>query len=160
MYELETFTNQFLDPINPDINRIELLDIAISLGNQCRFAGHTQSFYSVAEHCLRVADLLPDELKLTGLLHDASEAYMLDLPRPLKNRLPEYKSYESKLLKMIMYKFGGIYPLPEEVIMADDNVLEWEFKNIKHSKNHKPLPQSIASDLYLNEVKRLMDVNF
>ena len=130
MNQILTYSGNLIDPFNPDIDKINITDIAVSLSRQCRFGGHLRWFYTVAEHSLRVALKLPDELKLTGLLHDAAEAYLLDLPRPIKNRLPGYKDAENNLLQLIMQKFGGIYPLPPEVIQADEDMLKWEFENI------------------------------
>jgi 5'-deoxynucleotidase YfbR-like HD superfamily hydrolase len=63
----------------------------------CRFAGQCRFFFCVAEHSIAVARLLPANLKLFGLLHDASEAYLADLPRPVKAGLPEYKAIEANV---------------------------------------------------------------
>ncbi len=81
------------DFINPRVEDIHILDIARALSHICRFGGHTSSFYSVAEHSIIVAELLEDQFAnkitiLAGLLHDATEAYMGDMPRPIKASLP------------------------------------------------------------------------
>ncbi len=156
MNEILTFSGQLIDPFKPDINKININDIANSLSRQCRFGGHLRWFYSVAEHSLRVASKLPHELKLTGLLHDAAEAYLLDLPRPIKNRLPGYKEAEEHLLQIIMQKYGGIYPLPAQVIKADEDVLQWEFEYVV-SENKPDAPglynsmgYSMANRLFMN----------
>jgi len=63
------------EPSNPKPEDISIEVIAKALSHICRFGGHTNRFYSVAEHSIHVANLLPDELKIYGLLHDAHEAY-------------------------------------------------------------------------------------
>jgi len=69
---------------DPKAIDISIEDIAHSLSNQCRFNGHTREFYSVAQHCVLVSENVPPELALEGLLHDAGEAYVSDLAKPLK----------------------------------------------------------------------------
>lgn len=147
MNEILTFTGKYIDPFNPKIEDIDIEDIANSLSRQCRFGGHLRWFYTVAEHSLRVAKELPDELKLTGLLHDAAEAYLLDIPRPVKIRIPGYKEAEENLLKIIMQKFGGIYPLPELVTKIDNEILEWEFANVVE-ENRSDYPNEFSAIPY------------
>ena len=94
---LQTYKGGAFTPTAPRVEDLDLDDIAHTLSNLCRFTGHTQSFYSVAQHCCRVATELlhmqvddPDVL-LAGLLHDAAEAYVHDLPGPLK-QLPALRA--------------------------------------------------------------------
>ena len=92
----------FMDA-NPD--DIDIHDIAYALANQCRFNGHCSQFYSVAEHSVAVASLLPKELQLAGLLHDAAEAYLGDIPSPIKQYLPDFNKIEDNLLDVILRKY-------------------------------------------------------
>lgn len=91
---------------NMETNNINILDIAHALSNICRFNGHTPTHYSVAKHSVLVATLLPDRLKLAGLLHDATEAYMGDVTRPLKRELEAYKAKEDQLHRIIENLFN------------------------------------------------------
>lgn len=75
-----TFTGRRIDTLAPDPCEIEIDDIAHSLAQQCRFLGHTDGFYSVAQHSVLVSGFVPDRDALWGLLHDAAEAYVCDLP--------------------------------------------------------------------------------
>lgn len=93
----------FLDPTE-DMVKIE--DIAHSLSMQCRYNGHIKHFYSVAEHCVNCSLLVDPEFALQALLHDASEAYLSDLPSPVKLNLPEYYKLESVVTAAIARKFG------------------------------------------------------
>src|SRR5574342_1090607 len=79
-----TYTGRLFWPLSPRLEDINILDICHALSNQTRFTGHTREFYSVAQHSCLVSDLLPEKFKLDGLLHDASEAYLMDLARPVK----------------------------------------------------------------------------
>lgn len=94
----------FLEPREEDIS-IEA--IAASLANICRFNGHTL-FYSVAEHSVYVASLVPEEHRLEALLHDAAEAYVGDISAPLKRLLPELRNIEKGILRTIYNKFGVV----------------------------------------------------
>lgn len=103
-------SGRIVDPFNLRLEDIDIDDIAHSLSNQCRFAGHSRFFYCVAEHCCHCYDIAKisgyysDEC-LMVLLHDATEAYLVDLPRPIKNELPQYREIENKLSEVIMNKF-------------------------------------------------------
>lgn len=124
---IRTFTGLYMNVFEPTPDMIHIDDIAHALSNQPRFAGHLKNFYSVAEHSVLVSKLVPDEYKLQALLHDASEAYLLDIPSPIKRRLPEYKILEDNLMKVIAEKFQFEYPLNPIVKAADKTALEREW---------------------------------
>lgn len=129
---IQTFTKKKFYPLEPEMKDICIADIAHSLSMQCRFIGHTRFFYSVAQHSvLMVNRYFPgnDDLSRYALLHDAAEAYLSDLPRPLKY-LPEFEFYrtaEKRLQKMIFKKFGlEREEEPEEIKKADKEILKEE----------------------------------
>ena len=90
----------------PRIDDVHIEDIAHGLAFQCRFNGQTRSFYSVAQHSLLVASLVPLRLRLTALLHDAAEAYLGDMVKPLKQCFPEFSEMEAKVMTIIGKRFG------------------------------------------------------
>lgn len=98
------------DILEPRAELVLLEDIAHALGRVCRYGGHVTHFYTVAQHCCIVADHLPGDLKVEGLLHDATEAYLGDMPSPIKKVLPDYKEMEARLDRVIRQRFN----LPEE----------------------------------------------
>jgi hypothetical protein len=134
-----TRSGMLIDPFNPDPEAILIEDIAHALSHLCRWGGHCKTFYSVAHHSILVASLLPEEHKLAGLLHDATEAYMVDLPRPIKRRMPEYGKAEDRLLEVIARKFGFPYPLPEAVTQADDKMLRVEYRALMTGEWPSPI---------------------
>lgn len=124
-----------LEPIKEDIN---IIDIAHSLSLLTRANGHFQHFYSVAQHCVNCAKEakargLSERVQLGCLLHDASESYISDLTRPVKQNLPEYFIIEERLQGTI-YEWFGIGDLSEEEIQqirdVDDAMLYYEFKEL------------------------------
>jgi uncharacterized protein len=119
--------------VKPDDFIIE--DIAHGLSNVCRFAGHTPKFYSVAEHSIAVAHMCSRENKLAGLLHDASEAYLGDIPSPYKKHIVGYREAEDRFMKAIASKFGFEYPLNENVKQQDNTQLEKEWRNLIIGEN-------------------------
>jgi hypothetical protein len=105
------------------MSEFQLYDIAGALARQCRYGGHCMRFYSVAEHCVLVASKASDKNKFTALMHDASEAYLVDIPRPIKNLLPDYQRIEKTLMRALSDRFDFDYPLPEEVKQLDEAIL-------------------------------------
>ena len=105
---IQTFTGKKFYPFNPKPEDIDIRDIAHALSNICRFTGHVKQFYSVADHCRAVAKLVPPEMRLQALLHDASEAYLNDLARPIKKHpgMDFYVIAESVLQRAIYVRFG------------------------------------------------------
>lgn len=126
---IRTFTGKYVNPLNPDPDTICIEDIAHALSQICRFGGHTQFFYSVAEHSLDVASRVKI-YKLTALLHDASEAYLCDIPSPVKKQIPGYAEAEDRLMKVIADKFGLLWPVPDFIKAADKAALEEEWQSL------------------------------
>jgi 5'-deoxynucleotidase YfbR-like HD superfamily hydrolase len=155
---IRTFTGRKFWPLDPHADEIDVQDIAHSLSLQCRWTGHTYCHYSIAEHSLRVSLLAQQmaisakpfgysvpaserskqidfarEVALWGLLHDASEAYLCDLPSPLKH-VPEfgglYKSYERRLMECVAERFDLLPHMPTLVKDADKVLLNTEARDL------------------------------
>lgn len=118
---ITTYTRRRVDPLNATVEDIDILDIANALARQCRYNGHCYGHLSVARHSIWVSQQLPERLQLTGLLHDAAEAYMGDLVKPLKHSEfgEAYLEAEHRLERVIAEKFGLRFPMPAEVKEAD-----------------------------------------
>lgn len=127
---IQTRTGKQFDLLHPDHDAIDILDIAHSLSMQCRFTGHTREFMSVAQHCVLVSHLVPSKDALDDLMHDATEAYVTDLARPLKLLLPQYKTIEDNIYSHLAHKFGLSNPLPPSVKHADNISLMWERRDL------------------------------
>ena len=127
---IQTYTGKKFDFINPNVDSVCIEDIAHALSNICRYTGHTKEFYSVAQHSVLAADNVPDEDNLTALLHDATEAYLTDISKPLKTLLPQYRELEDKVYKVIAKKFGLPDKLPASVKKADLRLLATEKRDL------------------------------
>lgn len=117
---LTTFKGKKFHYLDPQEDEIDIRDIAHALSLTCRFGGHCKEFYSVAEHSVRVAQEVSQENKLAALLHDAHEAYLHDVPRPVKQDISGYKEIADGIQQAINQKFG-VFPTQE--IRKADNVL-------------------------------------
>jgi hypothetical protein len=120
---VQTYTGIKFYPLEPNPVDVSIVDIAWSLANQCRFTGHSSRFYSVAEHSIYVSIACSQENKLWGLLHDATEAYLADIARPIKMLMPEYKTIEKGLSDAISTRFGLSLEMPAEVKEIDLRIL-------------------------------------
>lgn len=149
MSEILTYTKKRFDPLNPCAEQIDIEDIAHALSMLCRANGHFKTFYSVCRHSINCAQEAKargysERIQLACLLHDASEAYLCDLTRPVKAALPQYKEIEAPLQEMIWNKFLG-EPLNSQelvqVFQIDDAVLAHEFLNLMDTEIMKPIPE-------------------
>ena len=135
-------TGKHFDPINPDKNLIDIVDIAHSLSLICRANGHFKHFYAVASHsiaCSIEAEKrgFDKKIQLACLLHDASEAYLSDVTRPIKAMLTKYLEVEDKLQNTIWEKYLGFIPNNEDrkkIFGVDDDMLSLEFFNLMPEK--------------------------
>ena len=135
-----TVTSKKLDFANMQPEQICLEDIASALARTPRFAGHTRKAYSVAQHSALVAQLVPSGLRRQALLHDATEAYMCDLPSPLKQFLPDYRAMEAKLWEVIANKFDVPVKMDQWVKDADQEALRIEAHQLFADPDWCPLP--------------------
>lgn len=137
-----------LFPLDLRPEDIDIEEIAHSLSNLCRFGGHCKFFYSVAQHSVLVSSLLPDDLKLVGLLHDATEAYCGDMVRPLKKSIPQFDLIETNIWTTIALKYNLPMNLPERVCLEDARALLAEKKSLLVNHKHEwEFPQCAYPDL-------------
>lgn len=117
-------------PLAPRVEDIDLRDIAHALSLLCRYGGHVERFYSVAEHCVLMSLAVEPQNALHALLHDATEAYIVDVPRPLKRQLAGYRDIEDMIWVCIAQRFLIELAVPEEVKIADNRILLDERDNL------------------------------
>lgn len=125
-YSISTYTGNFFDYLSHDNYPFDIEEIAHSLSHICRYGGHCDQFYSVAEHSVLISQLVSPELALCGLLHDGAEAYITDLPSPLKALCPDYKQIEASVEKSLFNRYSLPYPLPVEVKVIDKQLYKTE----------------------------------
>ena len=124
---MQTFTGKRFWPLDPKPEDICIEDIAAALSKLCRYGGHTKYFYSVAEHSCLVSIFVPDDFAMWGLMHDASEAYLSDMVKPLKNGLPNYVNLEFRLMGIIANRFNlKPFRCPKIVSYVDKQILRDE----------------------------------
>lgn len=171
---MQTFTGRQFWPVDPRPEEIDILDIAHALSHLCRFAGHVTHFYSVADHCIRVSRLgSPHDrmLALAGLLHDATEAYVVDVPRPLKRFLPGYAEIEARVARCVEVRFdleAGILDHPtvkgwDEVLLATEardlmggeSAGKWKLRAQPLPERLEPMPSELARAAFLERFEEL-----
>lgn len=111
---LQTYTGGMWEAERPETYSYDIKEIAHALSHVCRFAGHTREFYSVAQHSVVVYELVrgvaPSDivLQLAALLHDAAEAYCLDVPSPIKGMpmMREYRAWMGRTETTIAHQYG------------------------------------------------------
>lgn len=113
--------------LSPDASNYTIDDIAHGLSNTCRYAGQCKRFYSVAEHSVLVSQELETE-KMEGLFHDAAEAFIGDVTRPLKSMLGQYAYIEDLILKDVFRRLNLNWPLTENIHIADLSVMAAEIE--------------------------------
>lgn len=146
---IQTFTGRQFWPLDPRPEDIDLEDVAHALSNLCRFTGHCREFYSVGEHSVRVSWACDPGDAVWGLLHDASEAYIADMSRPVKGNMPAYKAMERVVMAAVCERFGLAIEEPASVKRADNVLLFTEARDLMcHPPNAwrdiaVPLPEPI-----------------
>ena len=150
---IQTYLGIQFYPLDPLISEIRLLDIGHALSNICRFTGHVTRFYSVAQHSVLVSQNVPPEDAAWALLHDAAEAYISDMSRPLKRHSElgkQFQVVERTLMRAICDRFGLSYNEPLSVKRADEVLLMTEKRDLmpnspaKWMESADPLPEKIV----------------
>lgn len=149
MSEIMTYSGKMFDPLRPNPALIDMEDIAHALSMLCRANGHFRNFYSVGQHSINCAleakaKGYSERLQLACLLHDASEAYLSDVTRPVKAELPKYKEIEAPLQDAIWRKWLDTPLTTQELALVfeiDDAILAHEFLNIMDAKIVDPTPE-------------------
>lgn len=165
---IRTFTGVLFDFADPQSISVNVVDIAHSLSLMCRFAGHVKKFYSIAEHAVRGSYLCTPGNRFWFLNHDDSEAYYVDVPRPLKYLagMDNYKALEKAGQRVVCRAFGLPPDEPEEVKYWDSVMLVTEQRDLLNNAipdfDIKPLPYKIkpwssrkAEKLFLMRFKEL-----
>ena len=165
-----TRTGRRFDLLMPMANQVSTLDIAHALANICRFNGHTRHHYSVAQHCLLVASIVPPEHQLAALLHDATEAYVGDMVRPLKALLPDYSAIENGIWLAICERFNLEPELPTCIHDADMIALATERRDLmpEHGESWPclegvtplpaPLPTRTSEQAFIQYHSKLLEL--
>lgn len=148
---IQTYTGRRFWPMDPRSDEVFIEDIAHSLAMQCRYAGHCLRFYSVAEHSVLMARHLLQAhgrtMAMYGLLHDASEAYLVDVPRPVKPYLLGYSAAEDRVSDAVFTRFRLNPALPAALKEADNAILANEIENMMPMEWQKRLPPKLDLQL-------------
>lgn len=133
---IKCWSGVYVDPMRPTLDTVRIDDIAHSLSLVCRYGGHCNDHYSVAQHCLEVSAYIEHLggtafTSMMGLLHDAEEAYFGDMPSPLKKHYPDYKKHGEYMRGFVMDKYiPGWRDVPrwymEMVHQADQDMYQIE----------------------------------
>lgn len=182
---ISTSMGQMFWPLDPRPEDVHIEDIAHALSHICRWGGHCRAFYSVAQHCVHVAEYIlrkgyGSRLALMGLLHDASEAYIGDMVTPVKRSMPDFYAAEQTLERAIYTKFGlhkGMdkkFEMPGIVVEADQVLLVTEKRDLTNQRTahlwdvpQNPLPNVIdpwsstdARNNFILSFKELWNASF
>lgn len=165
---IRTFTGKKFYPLDPRPDEIDILDIAHALSNVCRYTGHCSHFYSVAQHSVLVSRHCDPANALWGLLHDAAEAYLADVARPVKRDMRGLKEIEERLMRAVAEVFNLSWPEPPDVKLIDTRILIDEMHHFMPNPEDGdhlgerlgiqiiPLPPPQAKQLFLNRYVELL----
>lgn len=169
MHFILTHTGKQFYPMTPRPEDICIEDIAHALSMICRFTGHVNEFYSVAQHCVIASNLVPDAHALGALLHDASEAYLCDVAKPVKLHpaMQAYREAEAQLEAQINLVFNVNIHTPQ-IRNVDKKLLFTERRDLMPASDHwlvdesrcyaqrvLPVGQKVAKQRFLQRYEEL-----
>lgn len=123
---IQVWSGKRFYPLDPRPEEVNIMDIAHALAMKCRYGGHTSEFYSVAEHSVLMSEKASPENALWALLHDAGEAYLADVPRPVKPFLVGWNEIEKFIMATVCARFNLPPEEPAEVKALDTAILRDE----------------------------------
>jgi hypothetical protein len=166
--DILVFSGNTINLVDIANNVILIEDIAHALSNLCRFCGHIREFYSVAQHSVLVSRIVSPENAWAALFHDAGEAYLGDVSRPLKALLPDYQAIEKRFEADIFRKLCLPEEIPDEVKRADTTLLMTEMRDLMPMppavragivgalpRGIVPLPPEDAFELFVNRAREI-----
>ena len=124
---IQTYSGKRFHFLSPSPEELDIEDIAHALGLTCRYGGHSRQFFSVAQHCVLASYLYPHPW---SLLHDLGEAYLGDIPSPIKRTLPHFSDAEEGILKIASERFNLVWPIPAQVNVVDKQLLKLEMNSM------------------------------
>ena len=127
---MQTYKGGKFYPLDPRPEEVDIEDIAHALSQMNRYGGHTVFPYTVAQHCVILSNVIEKEYSFLALMHDASEAYLCDIPRPIKYDLTNYNEIEERLMKVIAQKFNFPWPMSEVVKIGDNRMITTERQQV------------------------------
>ncbi len=173
---ITTYSGVHFTPLEPKKSEIKIEDIAHALSLMARANGHFPKFYSVGQHCVHCCEEAAARgydrrVRLACLLHDASEAYLADITRPVKQHLPKYREIEEILQEAVFRKYLGVLSKEERALWRelDDTLLYYEFDHfmgeklmecpgvLKSSPVFDTEPFSVTEKRYLEWFERLKE---
>lgn len=128
-------SGNYFDFLDPENSTFTIEDIATGLSNTCRFAGQCSRFYSVAQHSVIVSHHVPLAFAFAGLMHDAPEAFIGDVSKPLKDILPDYRALEERISAAVLGRFNLPGKTPPEVKEIDVAMLAAEQKQLMRNRD-------------------------
>lgn len=141
---MQTYSGRAFYPLDPQPAHVDMEDIAHGLSNLCRYGGQCRFFYSVAEHSVLLSYAVPPELARWALMHDASEAYLSDVIRPIKPHLHGYDAIEGRVMDAIAVRFDLFpWPMPPALKEYDDRILLNEQARLMGSP---PMPWNVPGE--------------
>lgn len=165
---MNTFTGRQFDPLKITVEDICIEDIAHALSLLCRGGGHLIHFYSVGQHSLNCANEAKargysEKVVLSCLLHDATEAYICDVIRPVKEHLANYNEIEATIIKVIWEKYG-LEELTEDEKMIwrqiDNDILGHELKNLMVGERNREVIELCSKPDFLERNYKEIEKEF
>lgn len=178
---IQTFTGKAFYPLRPRAEDVDIRDIAHALALRCRFCGHCRVYYSIAEHSVRVSRILPAHLAMAGLLHDAAEAYLADMSRPVKHamyvhqagQIESFDTVENRVLEAITEALH-LPPIDYDTVAEADTILlateardlmapppePWELGVSALAERIEPMTPAEAEAAFLERFAELQELKF